>query len=105
MKKFVVIDADYTKPKGSLDTIPYHIRMIIYQMHINSHHNRTINSSILRTCRGIYAELHKKMKSAMINDALQSTDLTVLNNTNIWNNVGIQIERGTIWTCFQRHYA
>jgi hypothetical protein len=44
-----------------------------------------MNLSILRVCRGIYAELHNEMRSCMINDALQDTDLTVMNGRHTWN--------------------
>jgi hypothetical protein len=59
--------------------------MLIYRMHIANFHNCTINSSILQTCRGIYAELHKEMRSGMINAALESTDLVIKNDRMTWN--------------------
>jgi hypothetical protein len=64
-------------------------------MHIASFHNCAIDPSILRTCRGIYAELHKTIRSRMINDTLHNAELIISNGTptsddsvRVWQSTG-----------------
>jgi len=89
---------DYTRTKGNLDVLPYEVRMRIYELHIQRYTtrpNRTtttpdritttpgysiiimINASIIRTCKGAYAEAHKLIQDAAIGHLLENEYLYI----------------------------